>query len=196
MLATKQQLQPISYRTLASFLTVAVKKHSRFPFPDHSNEKHLYYNLLNSISTPTNTIILSLIYLSKLHVTFSPLLEDHPAILVYVACLSLTTSIADDIPYAANVWSKLSGYSIKHINSVVRTIMHTLDHRFNISSSAFYKYRLRVLKYMCPTSCLNHRCLITPPSSPDFLLPKPILPYPPPSLGAKNQSNDIFHPFL
>ncbi|KAJ9052158.1 hypothetical protein DSO57_1037037 [Entomophthora muscae] len=135
--------------TLARFLEVSVLKHSRFP--GAPGNRSFYHKLISATSTPINLIVLSMLYMTKLRTVNSPLLDEYPGQLVYTACLQLAFGIADDVPYATRSWSTLSGYSLKQINSVIRSILHALDYRLEVTSSAFAKYKSCMLRLISPS---------------------------------------------
>ncbi|KAJ9071839.1 hypothetical protein DSO57_1033167 [Entomophthora muscae] len=188
--------KPISHRTLARFLEVSVLKHSRFPVAGTSGSHNFYYKLISTTSAPTNHVVLSMLYLTKLSVINSPLLKLYPGDLLFTSCLLLAFNILDDTPYDTKSWSILSNYSKQQVNSVVRSILHALDYRLAISPSAFQKYEALMLRYV--SSHPVHPSPLSPPSSPYLHLPRPTLPpLHPKSFPCHGlQSRDIFRPIL
>lgn len=191
------QSELISYTKLSKILAVAIRKYSRFPLEDHSNKEDFYYHLINTTFAPTNIVITSLIYFTKLHVTNSPLLEKHPGTLLYVVCLSLAFSIVDEKTYTTKVWSKISGYTIKEINLVTCEILYSLDYCLNITPEAFRRYKQHIKDYVYPPVYFKNPWGLEAPYQSNLYLPNPnSFPlYSNPSMIEKNQYNGKFCPF-
>ncbi|KAJ9086877.1 hypothetical protein DSO57_1039058 [Entomophthora muscae] len=155
----------ISRHTLARFLEKSVNRHSCFPMSPGTH--NFYYQLITTTAAPTNTLVLSMMYMTKLRALNAPLLCERPGNLIFTSCLLLAFDFLDDTPYDTTAWSFLSNYSTKDINSVVRSIMRVFDYHLTVTPSAFHKYKTFMLKYILP-----------PNSSIDSLTPSHYLHFP------------------